>query len=162
MVLYYLKVHLFSEKIQAGENMDNIIIDARVVPDVFLKVLRAKKNLELGRCKTVNEAIAEANISRSAFYKYKDFVFSYDENKYERIYTLFFTLEDISGILSQILAVLAEHGCNVLTINQNIPIHGVANITISFRHIGTNNINSIVGRMKDIEGITNVKILGIG
>lgn len=150
------------KKYKLGDKMENIIIDARVVPDVFLKVLRAKKNIELGKCKTVNEAISEAKISRSAFYKYKDFVFSYDENKYERIYTLFFTLEDISGILSQILSTLAEHNCNVLTINQNIPIHGVANITISFRYVGKNNINSIVGKMKDIKGITNVKILGIG
>ena len=141
--------------------MESVIIDSRVVPEVFLKVLRAKKGLSTGKYKTVSEAISTAGISRSAFYKYKDFVFAYDEKIEERIYTLFFTLEDIAGVLSDILIVLAEYGCNVLTINQNIPIHGIANITISFRYSGNNTVNSIINKLRQLSGIVKIDILAM-
>ncbi len=141
--------------------MESVIIDSRVVPEVFLKVIKAKERLNTGKCKTVSEAIGYAGISRSAFYKYKDFVFAYDEKNRERIYTLSFTLEDVAGVLSDILKNLAEYGCNVLTINQNIPIHGVANITISFRHSGSGNINFIIGELKQIAEIIKIDILAM-
>lgn len=141
--------------------MENIIIDSKVAPEVFLKVIRAKKSLSSGRAKTVGEAIKEADLSRSAFYKYKDYVFAYDEKNLEHIYTLFFTLEDIAGVLSDILSVLAQNGCNVLTINQNIPIHDIANITISFRHNGEGDITSIIDCLGKLGGIIKIEILAM-
>ena len=141
--------------------MESVIIDSRVVPEVFLKVLKAKKGLSTGKNKNVSEAISEAGLSRSAFYKYKDFVFAYEERNEERIYTLFFTLEDVAGILSDILIVLAEYGCNVLTINQNIPIHGIANITISFRYSGSMAVNTIINKLRRLSGIVKIDILAM-
>ncbi len=141
--------------------MESIIIDSRVAPEVFVKVIKAKKSLSMGTAKTVGEAIAAADISRSAFYKYKDYVFAHDEKNLERIYTLFFTLEDRSGVLSDILSNLAQNGCNVLTINQNIPIHDIANITISFRHGGDENISDMIDSLLKIPGITKIDVLAM-
>ena len=63
--------------------MDNgstyLLVDSVVLPDVFLKVIEAKRILSTGKTKTVNEAVKEAGLSRSAFYKYKDFVFPFYE-----------------------------------------------------------------------------------
>lgn len=138
-----------------------IVADKRVVPDVFLKVLDAKKCLASGECKTVNEAIVRANISRTAFYKYRDYVFSYEEKSDKRIYTLFFTLADICGILSYILQVLAKYNCNVLTINQNIPINEIANITISFKASSEFDLDILTDDLKSINGIHSIKLLGM-
>ena len=46
-----------------------IMVDSTVLPDVFLKVLTAKKLLRQGEVSTVHEAAHRAGISRSAFYK---------------------------------------------------------------------------------------------
>ena len=102
-----------------------LLVDASIAPEVFVKVVEAKKLLAAGRCKTINEAIERVNISRSAFYKYKNYVYPYNELRKEKIFTLFFTLDDVSGILSDILKVFAGHNTSVLTINHNIPVNNI-------------------------------------
>ena len=48
-----------------------------------------------------------------------------------RIITFHITLRDRMGVLSTVLAVFANTGANILTINQSIPINGIALVTIS-------------------------------
>ena len=48
------------------------IVDADALPAVFLKVAEAKRMLEIGEVATVHEATKAVDISRSAFYKYRD------------------------------------------------------------------------------------------
>ncbi|MDL2254187.1 amino acid-binding protein, partial [Ruminococcaceae bacterium OttesenSCG-928-I18] len=52
-----------------------LLVEASVVPQVFLRVLRAKELLASGEAKNVSRATQMADVSRSAFYKYKDSVF---------------------------------------------------------------------------------------
>lgn len=137
-----------------------LLIDSQVAPEVFIKVVEAKNKLASGKCRTINEAIDSARISRSAFYKYKNYVFSYSETSREKIITLFFTLEDVAGILSDILKVLASFGANVLTINQNIPVNGIANITVSFR-TDLEGADEIVNNLYGIEGINKIDVLAM-
>ena len=140
------------------DNKNLILVDSRVLPSVFPKVLEIKKMMKTGKAKTVTEAAAEVGISRSAFYKYKDCVFPFRDMK--GIITLSFELVDIAGILSQILSILAKAKCNILTINQNIPVNGVANITISLQN---NEEDFVVERFlkkfDKIEGIQNLYVL---
>ena len=63
-----------------------------------------------------------AGISRSAFYKYKDAIYLYDERMSENITTLYLTLEDRPGVLSLLLSELYRAGANIITVNQNIPV----------------------------------------
>ncbi|MGI6113568.1 MAG: ACT domain-containing protein [Mahellales bacterium] len=107
------------------------LVDASVLPEVFTAVIKAKKLLKLGKVNTVNEAVKAVGISRSAYYKYKEAVFPFTEGTRGKIITLGLVLEDIPGVLSSILNIIAEARANILTMNQNIPIHGVANVTIS-------------------------------
>ena len=53
------------------------VIDKRVLPDVYEKVVKAKKLLREGKVKEVTEATKIAGVSRSVYYKYKDFVFEF-------------------------------------------------------------------------------------
>ena len=46
-----------------------------VLPEVFTKVVEAKRYMAQGKAKSYSDAAKMAGISRSAFYKYKDFVF---------------------------------------------------------------------------------------
>lgn len=110
-----------------------LLVDAAALPEVFARVVDAKRLLATGRAASSAEAARLAGISRSAFYKYKDAVFPYDEEKAGRILTVHAVLRDQPGILSSVLAAFAEAGANILTVNQNIPAGGTASVSISAR-----------------------------
>lgn len=139
-----------------------VLVDSSVAPEIFVKVVEAKNYLASGRGKTIGEALEHAKISRTAFYKYKDHVFSYNDAKSEKMITLEFTLDDVSGVLSDILSELTEKRTNVLTINQNIPVNGIANVTIS---IETENMLSdndeLLAGLSGIYGVNKVKIIAM-
>ena len=108
------------------------IVEASALPEVFVKVAEAKRLLSTGEASTVNEATKRMDISRSAFYKYKDGVSVYSDESRDKIVNYYMTLIDKPGILSNVLAVLSKYGANILTLNLNIPIDGAAPCTISF------------------------------
>jgi len=114
-----------------GMKKQYVLADVSVLPDVFPKVLRAKKLLRSGEAATVHDAVRLTGISRSAYYKYKDHIFPF--NEMQGILSVYFELMDIPGTLSEILGIVARAGCNILTINQTIPINGVASITITLQ-----------------------------
>ncbi len=115
-----------------SEDSEKIIVDAELLPDVFLKVIEAKTLLSQGKAKNSSEASRMAGISRSAFYKYKDGVSVYNDESRYKIVNYCLTVMDKPGILSGVLAVLAKYGANVLSLNLNVPIDGAALCTISF------------------------------
>lgn len=106
------------------------LVNISALPDIFSGVLKAKQMLASGEAKTASEATQKCGISRSAFYKYKDSVFLYDE---ENVINIRAELLDESGILSEFLAVLYKFKANVLTVNQGIPSDNVAALTVSAR-----------------------------
>ena len=101
------------------------------MPEIFRKVAEAKRLLETGEERTVNRAVQAVNISRSAFYKYKDAVRPFHDMLHGRIVTFQVLLRDEPGILSGVLNVLSGTGMNILTINQNIPVNGCAVVTMT-------------------------------
>ena len=107
------------------------IVSEDALPDIFIKVAEAKRMLQVGEAKNVGEAARLMNISRSAFYKYKDAVFPYDAERSGSILTLHLILRDRPGVLSSVLSSFAAAGVNILTVNQNIPAGGVASVSIS-------------------------------
>ena len=108
-----------------------LLVEESIAPDIFKKVLEAKKYLATGKARNSSEAVRLADISRSAFYKYKDRVMEYNSNASGNIVTFYLTMEDIPGVLSSDINHLAEYGANILTINQNIPVNGCAVVTIT-------------------------------
>lgn len=136
------------------------LVDTSVLPEVFLKVIEVKRILTGGSIKNVNEAVKEAGISRSAYYKYKDYVFPFYETSRGRVITLFFTVEDFAGILSNIIDKIAQVKSNILTINQNIPINGLADVTISIETQGMiTDIKNLMDDISHIEGVRRQEIL---
>ena len=107
------------------------IVEARAMPEIFRKVAEAKRLLETGEEKTVNAAAQAVEISRSAFYKYKDAVRPFNDMLHGRIVTFQVLLKDEPGVLSGALNVLAGTGMNILTINQSIPSNGCAVVTMT-------------------------------
>ena len=113
------------------------IVEAAALPEVFRKVAEAKRLLETGEASTVNQAARRVDISRSAFYKYKDAVRPFNDMLHGRIVTFQIMLKDEPGGLSSVLAVFARTGGNILTINQGIPVNGCAAVTVGAETSGT-------------------------
>ncbi len=142
------------------KNSTYFLVDASVLPEVFSKVIEAKKILSKGSNKAVNEAVKQVGLSRSAYYKYKDYVFPFYETTRGKVVTLFFVVEDFSGILSKIVNQVAGSKANILTINQNIPINGLADVTISIETEGmTKELEELMDDLNKIEGVRRQEIL---
>ncbi|HOP99718.1 MAG TPA: ACT domain-containing protein [Acetivibrio clariflavus] len=136
------------------------LVDTSVLPEVFIKVVEVKKLLSSGVVKNINEAVKKVGISRSAFYKYRDYVFPFYETSRGRVMTLFFVVEDFSGILSSIINKISAAKANILTINQNIPINGLADVTISIETDGMIiEINELMEEISKIDGVRRQEIL---
>lgn len=107
------------------------IVEASALPEVFLKVAEAKRLLSTGEASTVNEATQMTDISRSAFYKYRDAILPFQNMMTGRIITFQLLLHDAPGILSGILGHFSERKANIITINSIVPTDGCAVVTIS-------------------------------
>ena len=131
---------------------DYLVIDKRVLPDVYEKVLYAKKLLKDGKVKEITEAVKIAGISRSVYYKYKDFVFDFSETSEGRKVTYNIILKNEKGVLSNISNYIAEQGGDILTINQGIPLNGYANLSITI------DLSTVDGDIKTLtEGLLGIR-----
>lgn len=136
------------------------IVEYSALPEVFLKVVEAKKLIESRHALTVQDAVDMVGISRSSFYKYKDSISPFYEYSRGKTITLAFKLDDEPGVLSTILNGIAGFSCNVLTIHQSIPINGIADVTISIELVGTSDdMGKIISELSGIKGVHKIKII---
>ena len=129
------------------------LVREEILPEAIKKTIRVKEIL--------NEAVEKMGLSRSAYYKYKDYVFPFYEASKDKIITLSLLLEHKSGVLSKVLNTVAADSGSIMTINQGIPLQGVANTTIS---IETNNLTidleALLDKLRMIEGVKRLEVLG--
>lgn len=136
------------------------LVDAEMLPEVFLKVMEAKELLQTGEADTVAEAVAMAGISRSAFYKYKDSISPFQDLKRGHILTFHVLVRDQAGALSTVLGIFAQCGANILTINQSIPVSGCANVTISADTAAMGvSMEEMMDRLLSCSGVIRAEIL---
>ncbi len=136
------------------------IVEATALPEVFLKVAEAKRLLSTGEASTVNEATHMTDISRSAFYKYRDAVLPFQNMMTGRVITFQLLLHDEPGLLSEILLVLADAKANILTINSIVPTNGTAVVTIAAETMDLNiPLEELLRRMSEKPGVVKAEIL---
>ena len=136
------------------------LVEATALPEVFVKVAEAKRLLSSGEADTVNEATKMMNISRSAFYKYRDAVLPFQNMMTGRIITFQLLLHDEPGVLSSILSAFAGHAANILTINQTIPSGGCAAVTVTAETMAmTEPIEVLLQQLSATAGVVKAEIL---
>lgn len=112
-------------------NQRYYLVREDVLTDAMQKTLEAKQLLQTGAVASIWDAVKEVDLSRSAFYKYRDAVFPFHSIVQERILTVSLQIQDRKGTLAKLLETITDAHCNVLTIHQTIPIQGRANVTLS-------------------------------
>lgn len=139
-----------------------LLVDKSILPEYYQKVIEAKALLSSGEVKDVSEAAKAVGISRSTYYKYKDYVFPVGERAGERKAVVSMTLSHKAGLLGEVLGVLASQGANILTINQNPPVNSRAHVVIS---MDTSNMmgdsDGLIKALGEISGVSHVKLIAI-
>lgn len=136
------------------------IVEASALPTVFLKVAEAKRLLSTGEAGTVNEATRMTDISRSAFYKYRDAVLPFQNMMTGRIITFQLLLHDEPGILSSILGIFSDRKANIITINSIVPTNGCAVVTISAETMDlTVTLEEMLRDIRSASGVIKAEIL---
>lgn len=136
------------------------IVEASALPEVFLKVAEAKRLLSTGEAATVNEATRMTDISRSAFYKYRDAILPFQNMMNGRIITFQLLLNDRPGLLSTLLGIFAEKKANIITINSIVPTNGTAIVTISAETMDLNvQLEDLLRQLRSCAGVIKAEIL---
>ena len=136
------------------------IVEASALPEVFLKVAEAKRLLSTGEAATVNEATRMTDISRSAFYKYRDSVLPFQNMMTGRIITFQLLLHDKPGLLSDVLEIFAQKQANIITINSIVPTNGTAVVTISAETMDlTVQLEELLHDLRLCSGIIKAEVL---
>ena len=136
------------------------IVEAPALPEVILKVAEAKRLLSTGEASTVNEATRMTDISRSAFYKYRDSVLPFQNMMTGRIITFQLLLHDEPGLLSELLHVFAQAKANIITINSIVPTNGTAVVTISAETMDlTVPLEELLAQLQAFPGVVKADVL---
>lgn len=143
-----------------GEASDYYVVKKKALPEVLLNVVEAKRLIETRKVETIQEAVDAVGISRSSFYKYKDDIFRFHDNSQGTTITITFQMDDEPGLLSDVLKIIADHGANILTIHQSIPINGTASLSLSIQILETTtDVSDMIARMEEQKGVHNVKLI---
>ena len=137
------------------------LVNEVILPEAIKKTIKVKSILQLGEVKTINEAVEKMDLSRSAYYKYKDYVFPFYELSQGKIVSINALISNESGMLSNILRIIADYNGSVLTINQNLPLQGVAHVNISFETKElTLPVEDVLHEVRQLEGVIKVELIG--
>ncbi|MBQ7989566.1 MAG: ACT domain-containing protein [Oscillospiraceae bacterium] len=135
------------------------VVRADVLPEIVLRVMEAKRIIALGEEKSLAAVCKRVGLSRSAYYKYRDCVFSYEEKLTAAILSVYAVLKDEPGVLSRLLSALYDSGANVLTLNQSVPVDGAAAVTVTVKLSQVTDRQQFTDRLKAVSGVVNVRLL---
>ena len=136
------------------------IVEASALPEVFVKVAEAKRLLSTGEASTVNEATRMTDISRSAFYKYRDAVLPFQNMMTGRIITFQFMIHDEPGLLASMLDIFPECNANIQTINSIAPTNGTALLTITADTKELNvSLEEMLHKLRQYPGVIKAEVL---
>ena len=137
------------------------IVDKRILPNSIQNVIKINEIVQKEGISKY-EAIKKVGISRSTYYKYKDYIKPFFESGKDTVFNINMAIHDEPGMISKIFNIIAEFNVNVLTITQNIPIDGIARITLALR---TNtdamrNLENMLEKITEQPGVTEIRIIG--
>ena len=138
-----------------------LIIHRSILPEYYEKVLEVRHLMESGKVKEVSQAVKQVGISRSTYYKYKDFIFEPTDISGGRKAVFSMMLSHEPGVLSAILSLISKAGASVLTITQSLPIHGQASVTISLDISSTDGVAELLSAIEKTPGVENVRLQAI-
>ena len=148
-------------KLDNKDNRKFYLIREDVLPESVIKTLKVKDALKNNSNLSIYDAVKQFNLSRSAFYKYRETIFPVDEKILDqREFTLILYVNDIVGMLAQVLNAISQLQLSVLTIHQSVPIEDKATITLSLNARNSNlSIDEVIESLREINHVTKVDLI---
>lgn len=138
---------------------DYFLIHKKILPSYYEKVLLIKETINKGV--NVSLACKKHDLSRSTYYKYKDYVHR-PSIRGGRHLILTMKLVDEPGALSHILNVIASQNANISAINQEMPIHNIAFITLTIAITDQDfSIQKFINSLKKLEHVVDVTLIAV-
>ena len=136
-----------------------MLVDMSILPEIYAKVVEANGYLQSGEATSASQAAKMAGISRSAYYKYKDKIFEYNEQG-DDVTAINAKLIDNAGVLSSVMNELYLAGANILAVNQSIPVNNIADVSITVRLSQTDvSTEDLISKIKNIGGVKSAEIV---
>ena len=150
-------------KLVNKDNRKFYLIREDVLPESVIKTLKVKDALKNNSNLSIYDAVKQFNLSRSAFYKYRETIFPVDEKILDqREFTLILYVNDIVGMLAQVLNAISQLQLSVLTIHQSVPIEDKATITLSLNARNSNlSIDEVIESFREINHVTKVDLISM-
>ena len=150
-------------KLDNKDNRKFYLIREDVLPESVIKTLKVKDALKNNSNLSIYDAVKQFNLSRSAFYKYRETIFPVDEKILDqREFTLILYVNDIVGMLAQVLNAISQLQLSVLTIHQSVPIEDKATITLSLNARNSNlYIDEVIESLREINHVTKVDLISM-
>lgn len=145
------------------ENRKFYLIREDVLPESVIKTLKIKDALKNNSELSIYDAVKQYGLSRSAFYKYRETIFPVDEKLLDhREFTLILYVNDIVGMLAQVLNTISQLQLSVLTIHQSVPMNDKATITLSLNASSSDlMIDDVVIALREIEHVSKVELISM-
>lgn len=139
-----------------------LVVDKSILPAYCEKVAEARRMLDDGTAKDISEAVKKVGISRSTYYKYRNFVKEMSSVVYRRHAMISMMMHHEVGVLYAVLKVISHYSYSVWTINQNPPVDGKANVVITL-DLGedSDELDEMLSEIERIRGLSRVQLLGI-
>lgn len=150
-------------KLDNKDNRKFYLIREDVLPESVIKTLKVKDALKNNSNLSIYDAVKQFNLSRSAFYKYRETIFPVDEKILDqREFTLILYVNDIVGMLAKVLNAISQLKLSVLTIHQSVPIEDKATITLSLNARNSNlSIDEVIESLREINHVTKVDLISM-
>ncbi len=137
---------------------ETLLVHVDALPEAFVEAYKTKELIEEKKL-SVSEACKIVGISRSTYYKYADHVMRPPKRMGKRAIFLV-QVDNEYGALSSVLSKIAEHNCNIITINQDTPVTRYAYITIMIDTLKLEiPVEALVEELKKLPKTCNVTIL---
>lgn len=136
------------------------IVAEEILSEAMQKTVRVKELLKSGEESQIKQAVNRVGLSRSAYYKYKDYIFSFHQQEQQQLITLSLLAVDKKGVLSKILTKIADYRGNILTINQDLPLAEVAHITLTLEVDDLSvSLDKLLTELREAKGIKQAKVV---
>lgn len=136
------------------------LVHESILPSYYKTIIEVRKMINDDKI-SVSDACKEKNISRSTYYKYKNFIFV-PNTEHVRKANIVFIVQNQLGVLSNIINKISEHNASIISINQDTPIQMTAYVLISIAIENMDiTLDELIIQLKKLSYINSVELRGL-
>lgn len=143
------------------EKKEYYIVNKKILSESVQKVIQVNELIQQTKM-LKQEAIKKVGVSRSTYYKYKDYIKPFFESEKNKVFNIHMSIADKPGVLAKILTIIAEEGINILTVVQNIPVDGIGKSTISIQttDVMLKKFEKMIEKISQLNGVKDLRVVG--